>query len=193
MPTNQAIRAAMDEAFKATNEGHQITVATEAIFQSGTNAEMSKRMRGTLLKGETNGAKFYWFVPVMGDVATKVAASGVAKLSIVKAGSDITSVKVTEMQDVTHGILGVLASSQGAGEFSALTVAGLGATLAPTIVAAAMTELTLSVGSSPGVSKPVEEALGAAGLVWTPWRGGTAAEALVPVGPDLVTVAPRAA
>ena len=97
MPTNQAIRAAMDEAFKATNEGHQITVATEAIFQSGTNAEMSKRMRGTLLKGETNGAKLYWFVPVMGDVATKVAASGVAKLSIVKAGSDITSVKVTEM------------------------------------------------------------------------------------------------
>ena len=189
MPTNQTIRAAMDEAFKATNEGHQITVATEAIFKSGTNAEMTKRMRGTLLKGETNGTKFYWFVPVMGDVATKAAASGAAKLSIVKAGSDITSVKVSEMQDVTHGILGMLASSQGAGEFSALTVAGLSATLAPTITADAMTELTLSVGSSPGVSKPVEEALGAAGLVWTPWRGGTAAEALVPVGPDLVTVA----
>ena len=76
MPTNSAIRKAIDLALKATNKGHQITVATEAIFRSGdTVADSCKRMRGTLLKGTTAGAKFYWSVPTTGDIVAKPSAA----------------------------------------------------------------------------------------------------------------------
>ena len=172
MPTNSAMRMAIEQALKSTNEGHQTTVATEAIFKSGdTAADSSKRMRGTLVKGFASGATFYWFVPTTGDVVTKSSASAEHKLSIVKAGSASAFVKLSKMTGVTHGIVGVLT------------------TLAPASTAGAMTELTLSVGGSAGVPKPVEEALKAAGLMWSPWAGCTAAEALVPVGAGLPPVA----
>lgn len=131
MPTNSAIRSAIEQALKSTNEGHQTTVATEAIFKSGdTAADSSKRMRGTLVKGFASGATFYWFVPTTGDVVTRSSASAEHKLNIVKAGSASAFVKLSELTGVTHGVVGVLTTGAGAGENAALTVASLPATLA---------------------------------------------------------------
>ena len=131
MPANLALRSAIEQALKSTNEGHQTTVATAAIFNSGdTAADSSKRMRGTLIKGSASGTTFYWFVPTTGDVVTKSSASAEHKLNIVKAGSASAFVKLSELTGVTHGVAGVLATGAGAGENAALTVASLPATLA---------------------------------------------------------------
>ena len=63
-----------------------------------------------------------------------------------------------------------------------MTVAGLSATLSP-VTSGSLDQLTVTVGGAAGVDKPVEEAIKAAGLVWTPWEGCTEAEAAVPVNP----------
>ena len=64
MPTNEALRVAVHEAVRTTNEGHQSSSASPAIMPSdGTPAERSALVRGTLLKGVSGGHDFYWWVP----------------------------------------------------------------------------------------------------------------------------------
>ena len=90
MPTNTALRAAVKEACKAANEGYQNTSASAAIFSSdGTQAEMSSRMRGTLLKGISGGHGFYWWVPAGSyEVVAQIGSTAQHKLMIVKTGAD---------------------------------------------------------------------------------------------------------
>ena len=113
MPTNEALGAAVKAAIRDTNEGYQNTNASAAIFTSdGTVADMSARMRGTLLKGASGGHDFYWWVPAGPyKVVASIGSTAQHKLMIVKGGNATATggpwCKPAELSEVTHGIRGV--------------------------------------------------------------------------------------
>ena len=194
MPADANINQAIAGALQATNGGFQPTTATPAIVSGDTAAIATKATRYTLLRDNNQAPPVYSYTTgeaakPYGPVAQKHWQIGVQKTGTVNASTWLKPADYAGLD----AIRGVLTIGAAAGDLADLKLGGLRATITPTDGAAPLDQLTVSVGGTPGVAMAVEAALTAVGLVWSRMNGCTAEEAMIPVGPDMPTVATAAA